>query len=480
MTEQEQYNELLKYRSSQPIDIINKSKDKIFEYFKNFGSISLGNMKENMNNKFSLFYAPLQEIRRRNMTCWPFGDGSKEIYVDEKFAIEHSSTKDIQITHEVLHGLTQMRRGNQFLFGHPYNQGEGSKYLGLDEATTQMFTELIEGKELTAEEDYMFFIKNVMKQISSVIGIDKLADQYVSHSRRFEVMFNSLTGGQFEEFAVLMNRAFELSKQKKYNDFTEMDQNLLDSFEREIQDKYVSKILNLKSTKIQTNNNNEVEYEYYLHGTSDDSPETLESIFNTGLRLDGDVSLRLESTLFHINAEDLNNIGLNDIIKKYAQSEAFNSVFVVKIPKDYLSSRVHRDGTKDMPIPLFRTDGNGNSVLTANLVQGVYNKRMNLSITNSNFYPLYNPNGMAYSHEQFNEFASNDRYDLVDEYKKRQLTPYYVQYKNDVSNNAFAEATQHYQNKFQGLNIPQKFNVSEYKALYNNYGLGQGSNKHHL
>ena len=91
---------------------------------------------------------------------------------------------------------------------------------------------------------------------------------------------------------------------------------------------------------------------------------------------------------------------------------------------------------------------NGNSVFCPHLIQGVYNKNINQGITNTNFYPIYNPNGMAYSWEQFNVFAGYDRTDLMNEYKQRQLTSFAQQYASDNARGTFNQVVRYYQSKF--------------------------------
>lgn len=163
----------------------------------------------------------------------------------------------------------------------------------------------------------------------------------------------------------------------------------------------------------------------------------------------------------------------------YSQLEDFNSVFLIKIPKEYLSCMPHRDGSVDVPMPLWKNTGDGNSIFCPHLIQGVYNKNINQGITNPNFCPIVNPNGMAYSHEQFDVFASYNRSDLMSEYKQRQLTSFSQQYANDVANGTFNQVMQYYQRKFGQLPQPQLFDSSNYKILLEQ-ALGQDnhSNKH--
>ena len=181
--------------------------------------------------------------------------------------------------------------------------------------------------------------------------------------------------------------------------------------------------------------------------------------------LEGDTSLSLHSTLAPISDEDIKKQGLESIMQSYSQLEDFNSVFLIKIPKEYLSCMPHRDGSVDIPMPLWKNTGNGSSVFCPHLIQGVYNKNINQGITNTNFCPIYNPNGMAYSWEQFNVFAGYDRTDLMSEYKQRQLTSFVQQYASDNARGTFNQVVRYYQSKFGQLAQPQLFDSSEYRML---------------
>ena len=44
-------------------------------------------------------------------------------------------------------------------------------------------------------------------------------------------------------------------------------------------------------------------------------------------------------------------------MQSYSQLEDFNSVFLIKIPKEYLSCMPHRDGSVYIPMPLWKNTG---------------------------------------------------------------------------------------------------------------------------
>ena len=81
-------------------------------------------------------------------------------------------------------------------------------------------------------------------------------------------------------------------------------------------------------------NINSNDYYYYLHKTLISSPETIESLFNEGLKSRYHYSIN--STLARVNEEDLKNNGLeNEIMGYLGQGNQYNAVVIVKIPKRY-------------------------------------------------------------------------------------------------------------------------------------------------
>ena len=73
----------------------------------------------------------------------------------------------------------------------------------------------------------------------------------------------------------------------------------------------------------------------------------------------------------------------------------------------------HRDGTLECPIPLFKQtnekiDANGNTInlFTPHLIRGVYDRINNVFVSNPNYTPIYNPNGLQYADEQVQNLYS--------------------------------------------------------------------------
>lgn len=218
MTIQEQYVELQKSRKKQSSDVLNNKKRVAWEFFRNYTDVS--NLERNLSSNFDLYFAPLRSIRGTNMVSWRVGE-NKEIYVDENFVLANPELTNIQLQHEVLHGLSQFKNGSQFFFGHQYDGSGMSNYMALDEATTQMFAEDMSGIRLDENTDYLYTVKNIMRVMKTIFGTNNIVGQYLNNSTDFETKFNEVTSFKFEPFALLMNDVYVLSKNKNYGSLTD-------------------------------------------------------------------------------------------------------------------------------------------------------------------------------------------------------------------------------------------------------------------
>ena len=214
MTIQEQYIELQKSRKIQSSDILKSKKTIAWEFFRNYTNVS--NLEKNLSLNFVLYLAPLKTIRGTNMVNWPNG-ANNEIYVDEIFATNNPKLMNVQLQHEVLHGLSRSNNGQELCFGHQYNKDDTSNYTGLNEATTQMFAEDMSGVRLDENSDYLYSIKNIMRVMKAIFGINDIASQYLNNSNDFDNHFNEVTSFKFEPFTLLMNDVYILSKNSNYN-----------------------------------------------------------------------------------------------------------------------------------------------------------------------------------------------------------------------------------------------------------------------
>ena len=206
-----EYNQLLNSRSPLPNynELVKNLKRKAWEYFRNLTNVT--NLENNMSKDTAVYSAPLLEIHDSNLVNWRVANGN-EIYIDENFLKDPNNANIIvcQIMHEISHGLSQFKNGQQLFFGH------GIECQGIEEATTQMCAEDITGIRLSEEEDYMFSIKTFMRICKILVGEDKLASQYLNNDLSFEEKFNNISSGKFMEFANAMNNIYRLCKQRKY------------------------------------------------------------------------------------------------------------------------------------------------------------------------------------------------------------------------------------------------------------------------
>ena len=215
----EQYRKLEQTRMILNPRIITSKKDSIKRYFRNFQDVDLTNLEQKIKDTIILYRAPLIQIHGSNMTNWPTNNGD-DIYIDINFLTKRENDDIIkhQLTHEVMHSLCR-RDNKKMMFGHEFDKN--SEYLrGINEAVTQIFTDDIENKILSQEEDYLYFVKNIMRVIKNLIGSSLLINQYLNNDMLFEEKFNEFTDNNFEDFAFIMNQIYKLSKEKYYRKIT--------------------------------------------------------------------------------------------------------------------------------------------------------------------------------------------------------------------------------------------------------------------
>ena len=129
-------------------------------------------------------------------------------------------------------------------------------------------------------------------------------------------------------------------------------------------------------------NINSKDYYYYIHGTNESD---YTKFFRFGL-IDYDRFFKIESTMLRISDEDIANGKLQEIMTKSGDKygELWDNVFLIKIPKCYFPDHQHRDGTWDVPIPLFYEslvpDKNGNKDVFPILIPNLINCDINFCL----------------------------------------------------------------------------------------------------
>lgn len=202
-------------------------------------------------------------------------------------------------------------------------------------------------------------------------------------------------------------------------------------------------------------NNNE--FYYYLHKTKITDSGMIESLFNDGLK--SEYHFSINSTLARVNESDLTNNGIeNEIIKYLGQTEEYNSVVMIKIPKRYFRDRIHRDGKTDPAVPMFREyfeEGwDWNAIFTPKLIQGVYCRDLNKSFTNPNFCPVFDPSGCQFSDEQITNFDSLNSVEWKTLASSRRKYSFQQLYASDKNNHVWDAIVSHYSQLY-GINPKQ-------------------------
>lgn len=201
-----------------------------------------------------------------------------------------------------------------------------------------------------------------------------------------------------------------------------------------------------------------MKYNYYIHRTVS---EDIDSFFNYGL-IDYDPSFKIESTMELLtdevaeNKEELANKMKSSIIG----DDTYNTVFLIKIPKDYFPYKYKGFKSLHIPMPIFKEKEDCNQkslihdtypVLIPNLIQGCYNKKRGF-ISNPNYNPVYDPSGLKFGYEQLQELHNSFLYDY-NKCIQRNKTPVHELYKDDIEHDRWNEYVELFSKKL-GIDEP--------------------------
>ena len=220
----EQYKRLEQTRMLLNPRIVPIKKESIRKYFREFNNIDLANLEKKMKRNIILYRAPLIQIHGSNMVNWTTNIGD-EIYIDLEFLTKRENDDIIkqQLTHEIMHSLCR-KDDKKMLFGHIIDNN--NSYLkGINEAVTQVFTDDIEGKVLEEKDDYLYFVKNIVRILKNSLDVSLLANQYLNNNIAFEDKFNEISDDNFNGFARVINEIYLLSKKKYYFSIDESAEN---------------------------------------------------------------------------------------------------------------------------------------------------------------------------------------------------------------------------------------------------------------
>ena len=144
-----------------------------------------------------------------------------------------------------------------------------------------------------------------------------------------------------------------------------------------------------------------------------------------------------------------------NLLKKYCGIKG-NAVFIIKIPKYYLTPRISSNGQlMQIPLPIWRTviDKYRNEIshLSPELVYGVYISDNDSLLFNSNYSKVHDPNGLKFDNQQIDYLAINGLVSWNDFAASRRSKSYEELKRYDFDNNTWSETIQQYKNHF-GIN----------------------------
>ena len=152
--------------------------------------------------------------------------------------------------------------------------------------------------------------------------------------------------------------------------------------------------------------NNE-EFSYFFHGTLVNDSSKINEIFNNGL-----INYRgndMQSTMWPM---EVNDGKLAQKMKEYAGTKG-NAVFVIKIPKYYLTPKIVNGQLQQIPLPIWKkmpttSEYEDISQLSPELVYGVYITENDSFIQNPNYSPVHNPIGLQFDNKQIDYLLNNE------------------------------------------------------------------------
>ena len=158
---------------------------------------------------------------------------------------------------------------------------------------------------------------------------------------------------------------------------------------------------------------NDSEFYYYFHGTNITDASELESYFNDGL-----LNYRgpdMFSTLWPINVLTTN---LSEQLKEYSGTKG-NAVFVIKIPKYYITPKIVNGRLLQFPLPIWKSISQSGehgeiSQLPSELIYGVYISNNESFYTNPNYCPVHNPLGLQFDNRQIDYLLNSEAYQMYD------------------------------------------------------------------
>ena len=204
---------------------------------------------------------------------------------------------------------------------------------------------------------------------------------------------------------------------------------------------------------------NNDEFVYFFHGTTMSDPSLIDEMFNNGL-----ISYRGNNMSSTMTKTNINNGELASKMKEYKNIQGGNAIFVIKIPKYYLTPKTSNGQLQQIPLPIWKkvsTSGEKGDVcqLSPELIYGVYLSQNDSFVHNSNYTPVHNPDGLQFDISQI---------DHLNNYADEK----WIKFANDRNNYMYNELQQRDQEQQIWSNA-----TMQYKQ---HFGIEQNKNHHSL
>jgi len=189
------------------------------------------------------------------------------------------------------------------------------------------------------------------------------------------------------------------------------------------------------------------EFAYFLHGTSVmDSSLITETFTNGLLNYRGNDML---STMWPIRVQEGE---LGNKVKEYSGTKG-NAVFVIKIPKYYLTPRTSNGQLQQIPLPIWKHISNSGehgeiSQLSPELIYGVYLSDNESFLQNPNYSPVHDPSGLQFDNQQI-QFLLNEGIEGWYNFAlNRNQKSFEELHQKDIANQTWGNAIQQYNQHF--------------------------------
>ncbi len=181
-------------------------------------------------------------------------------------------------------------------------------------------------------------------------------------------------------------------------------------------------------------------YVYYIHGTNNTDIDN--EIFTNGLR--SRYGTDMASTMMQIDLKNT-NMNLDEYVKNYCNNHNYEKCYIIKIPKKYMGYNAN-----DIPVPIYKvTNDRTITYLTPSLIVGSYDNVTKKVVANTNYNPVFNPNGLHYSMQQIEGLMSSQNFKWYEYAVNRKKANYEELIKYDKKFNNWEKIMDNYSKEYE-------------------------------